>query len=220
MGSAFVDDVDHPTAFKIEVGPFFYFAGDATGAGGQAMLKAIVPYTLFMPSAPGWVEAGKEMYGERLVGFSRYSFSSEHISAAHLEHLCQASAFKEEVNQMDAPFAARFWGRDHFVDLSCFDSVEDFVGRGIGFYLEQRGTVVGAAYSSLVCSKGIEVSLYVLEDYRRQGIATSLSSRLLKWCLENNAEANWDAANPASCKLAEKLGYVPRGEYQAYYLRA
>ena len=94
------------------------------------------------------------------------------------------------------------------------------MGRGVGFYLEQQWTVVGAAYSSLVCSQGIEVSLCVLEDYRRQGIATILSSRLLKWCLEHNAEANWDAANLASCKLAEKLGYVRRGEYQAYYLRA
>jgi len=108
--------------------------------------------------------------------------------------------------------------QDHFVDLSDFDSPEDFVQRGIGFYLEKNGTVVGAAYSSLVCSKGIEVSLFVLEDYRRQGIVTILASRLLKWCIANNADANWDAANPESCKLAEKLGYIQRGEYQAHYL--
>jgi GNAT superfamily N-acetyltransferase len=220
MGRALVDDSQEPTVFKIEVGPFFYFAGDGTGPGGRAMLENIVPYTLFMPSSPGWIEAGKMMYGERLVGFDRYSFSSEHISAEHLDHLCQISAFREDVQRMDLSFAAQLWGQDHFVDLSDFDSAEDFVQRGIGFYLEKRGTVVGAAYSSLVCSRGIEVSLFVMEDYRRQGIATILASRLLKWCIENNAEANWDAANLESCRLAEKLGYIPTGEYQAYYLIA
>ena len=220
MCRAFVDDVLHPTAFKIEVGPFFYFAGDATSSGGHTMLENVAPYTLFMPSSPGWIEAAKGMYGERLVSFNRYSFSSEHISSEHLDHLCQVSAFRGEVRRMDLPFAAQLWGQDQFVDLSDFDSPEDFVQRGIGFYLEKNGTVVGAAYSSLVSSKGIEVSLFVQEDYRRQGIATILGSRLLKWCIENNAEANWDAANPESCKLAEKLGYIHTGEYQAYYLKA
>lgn len=220
MGKAFVVDLQEPTVFKIQVGPFFYFAGDATGFSGRAMQEKIVPYTLFMPSSPGWIEAGKIMYGARLVGFDRYSFSSEHISAEHLDHLCQISAFREDVRQMDLPFAAQLWGQDHFVDLSNFDSAEDFVQRGIGFYLKKHGTVVGAAYSSLVCSRGIEVSLFVLEDYRRQGIATIVVSRLLKWCIENNAEANWDAANTESCKLAEKFGYTQTGEYQAYYLKA
>lgn len=219
MGKAFVDDLQEPTVFMIQTGPFFYFAGDATSPGGREMLENIVPYTLFMPSSPGWLEAGKAMYVERLIGFDRYSFSSEHISADHLGRLCQKSAFRRDVRQMDLSFARRVWDQDHFVDLSNFDSAEDFVGRGIGFYLERHSTVVGAAFSSLVCSMGIEVSIFVQDDYRRQGIATILASCLLKWCLENNAEANWDAANPESCRLAEKLGYIPTGEYQAYYLK-
>ena len=218
MGRAFVDDVQHPAAFKIEVGPFFYFAGDATSSGAYTMLENIVPYTLFMPSSPGWIRAAKEMYDKRLIGFNRYSFSSQQISYEHLDHFCQILAFRGKVRQMDLAFAVKLWEQDHFIDLSDFDSPEDFVQRGIGFYLENSGTVIGAAYSSLVCSKGIEVSLFVLEDYRRQGIATILASRLLKWCLSNNVDANWDAANPESCRLAEKLGYIRRGEYQAQYI--
>lgn len=219
MGRAACDDLLEPTAFKIYVGPFFYLTGDATGPGGQAMLASIMPYTLFMPSAPGWIEAAQRMYGERLVGFDRYSFSAAHISAERLEALCQASAFKEDVRQMDLSLATRLWGQDHFVDLSDFDSAEDFTQRGVGFYLEKRGKVVGAAYSSLVCSQGIEVSLFVDEDYRRRGVATILACRLLQWSLAHQVRANWDAANPESCKLAEKIGYVPTGEYRAYYLR-
>lgn len=220
MGKAFVDDVQYPNVFKIEVGPFFYYAGDVTSTGGQVMLENLTPYMLFMPSAPGWIEAGKTMYGERLAGFTRYSFSFESITAKHLDHLIRTSAFKDKVRRMDQEFAAQLWGKDHFIDLSDFDSAEDFVQRGIGFYIKKSDKVVGSAYSSLVCSKGIEVSLFVLDDYRRQGIATILGSCLLKWCQENNMEAHWDAANLESCKLAEKLGYTPQGTYQAHYLVA
>ena len=220
MGKAFVDDVHEPTAFEIRIGPFLYFAGDATSDGGRAMLEKLTPYRLLMPSAPGWVETAKATYGERLAGFPRYSFSSVHVSVERLDHLCRASAFREDVRQMDLPFATQLWGREHCVDFSDFDSAEDFVRRGVGFYLNRQGMIAGAAYSSLVCSRGIEVSVFVTEDHRRKGVATVLACRLLQWCMQNNAQANWDAANPESCKLAEKLGYIQTGEYRAYYLKA
>jgi hypothetical protein len=75
MGKAYVDHVEAPSAYKIQVGLFFYFAGEASGEGGQEMLSNIQPWTLFMRSSEGWVEAGKSMYGERLIAFDRYSFS-------------------------------------------------------------------------------------------------------------------------------------------------
>jgi len=103
--------------------------------------------------------------------------------------------------------------------VSDFESFVDFEERGIGFYIEKDGKVIGAAYSSLVCSTGIEVSLFVEEEYRLQGVATVLSANLIRWCLEHNMDAHWDAANLESCKLAEKLGYIPTVPYSAYYLK-
>jgi L-amino acid N-acyltransferase YncA len=119
---------------------------------------------------------------------------------------------------MDAAFAARVWGQDHFVDLSYFDSPEDFAQRGLGFYASADHAIVGAAYSQLVCSRGIEVSLYVAPKQRERGLGTLLASHLVKACLEHGQAAHWDAANLESCRLAQKLGYVPCGKYQAYYL--
>lgn len=120
---------------------------------------------------------------------------------------------------MDAALVERVSGQEHFIDVSDFESPADFEGRGIGFYVEKDGKIIGAAYSSLVCTTSIEVSLFIEEEYRRQGIATVLSANLVHWCLENGMDAHWDAANLESCKLAEKLGYVPTGSYQAYYLK-
>ena len=62
------------------------------------------------------------------------------------------------------------------------------------------------------------MSIFVADEYRRQGVATALAAHLLCWCLQNHVDPHWDAANPESCRLARKLGYVPAGDYQAYYL--
>jgi GNAT superfamily N-acetyltransferase len=87
----------------------------------------------------------------------------------------------------------------------------------MGFAVMDGDEILGAAYSSLVCSKGIEVSIYVEKKYRRQGVARALGSRLLLECLRRNLRPNWDAANPESCRLALKLGYVFTEFYEAYF---
>lgn len=219
MGHVIVDDSTNPSVFKIEVGPFFYLAGDAASQAGQKMLASITPYTLFMPSAPGWIEAAQALYRDRLATMQRWGFSAENLSADHVRNLCQISAWHNAIKRMEQPFLDSVWAQDHFVDLSDFDSAEDFYRRSIGFYAEANGTIVGAAYGSLACSRGIEVSIFVLPDYRRQGMATGLAANLIAWCLSHNTEAHWDAANESSCDLAIKLGYTPAESYVAYYLK-
>jgi len=220
MGKAFADDSENPTAFQIEVGPFRYFAGDARSPGGHEMIKNLSPYTLLMPAPAEWMEVAREIHGEKLTPFSRYSFSSENLSVEHLGHLLASSPFKDGIQPIDKTIATQALKEsDSIVDISEFDSAEDFTKRGIGFCLLNNKSMIGAAYSSLVCSRGIEVSMFVFPEHRRKGIAMALGSKLLKWCLKHNMDANWDAANPESCKLAEKLGYVYRETYDAYFLK-
>lgn len=219
MGKAFVDDLENPSAFMIRIGPFHYFAGDSTVNGGLEMVKGFQPYNLFMSASAGWAEAFKQQYGERFVAIERYSFSPEKMSIEHLKELCQSSTFAKDVKRMDTALVERVSRQDHFINVSDFESPVDFEERGIGFYAEKDGKIIGAVYSSLVCSTSIEVSLFVEEEYRRQGIATVLSANLVRWCLEHGIDAHWDAANLESCKLAEKLGYVHAGTYSAYYLK-
>ena len=103
------------------------------------------------------------------------------------------------------------------MDLTAFDSAQDFVARGVGFCLEMEGRVGAAAYSSLVCSRGTEVSIFVEDKYRERGVATALAGKLALYCLMRGGKRHWDAANLESCKLAEKLGDRRSGTYTAYY---
>jgi len=220
MGKAFADDPENPTAFRIGVGPFSYFAGDSGSPVAREMLKDLSSYPLLMPSTEGWIDLAKEVHGERLTPFPRYSFSSENLSIEHLDRLLADSPFRDGIQRIDREIASQALAvQDGVLDLSDFDSAEDFAERGIGFRLMDEECVMGVAFSSLVCSRGIEVSIYVFPEHRRKGVALTLGGKLLKWCLEHNMDPHWDAANPESCTLAEKLGYVQTETYHAYYLR-
>ena len=218
MGTARVDSVACPGVFQVQLGPFLYFAGDAACSAAREAIRGIPAWTFIMPSSKGWLDAMLEIHGEKLLEFDRYSFAAETLSAEHLNSLLANSPVASGIRQMDTDFLVRCQDLPDFLDISAYESGEDFLDRGAGFYLMEGSNIAGTAYGSLVCSRGIEISLFVEETYRRRGIATALSARLLLWCLEHSMEPHWDAANPESCKLALKLGYHYTGSYLAYYL--
>jgi L-amino acid N-acyltransferase YncA len=106
-----------------------------------------------------------------------------------------------------------------FLEYGAFDSPEDLVERGIGYCMMNYGTVIGAAYSSLVANRAIEVSVIVEPEHYRKGIASALCANLLYACVKKGIAPHWDAANEESCLLAEKLGYRKIEDYKAYFLK-
>lgn len=218
MGKAFVDSLTHPTAYRITIGPFWYFAGEAHSTGGYQMMSGLPSYCLFMPSPADWLEVAKETFGHDLQPFTRYSFDTAELSVQHLENLLNKSPYQDFLIPINAELATQLLHQpESYLEISDFDSVQDFIERGLSFAIVDRDQVMGVAYSSLVCSRGIEVSLYVEKPFRQRGVATALASKLVLECLRNNLRPNWDAANPESCKLAKRLGYTFVETYDAYY---
>lgn len=218
LGTVLVDDATQPTAYCIRVGPFGYFAGDARHAGGRLLMQGFPAYRLLMPSPLEWLASAQDVFGEHLKSLPRYSFSSAPLSSEHLTRLLEGSPFRECIIPLSVDLAQQATEQPESpLDLSDFDSAADFIERGLGYTVLDNGRMMGVAYSSLVCSQGIEVSVYVEDADRRQGVATALSSRLLLECLASNLRPNWDAANPESVKLATKLGYRFLESYEAYY---
>lgn len=220
MGAAFVDDLASPQAYRITIGPFWYFGGEANSPGGVEMMKNFPPYNLLMASAPGWVELAQETFGERLQPFTRYSFSAQALSPEHLESVLEGTGQRERLGPIGEELAAGLKDVSAgYFDIEAFDSPADFAGRGLGFAALAGEQVMGVAYASLVFSRALEVSIYVEEPYRRQGVATALGAQLALAALQRGLLPNWDAANPESCRLAEKLGFIPTGTYEAYFYR-
>ena len=220
MGKAFTDSHNNPTVYKIELFPFSYFSGDGAGAAANEVIENLKPHSILLAPAPDWAATARKIHGDNLIQFPRYSFSSESLSTAHLDRLLNENSFRDKINRFDIDAVRKFMtDPDGFADIALFDSPDDFVKRGIAFGVIENDTLKGIAYSSLVNSRAVEVSIYIVKKYRRLGMATGLGCALLKHCLEKKLHPNWDAANLESCKLAEKLGYTATETYDAYYLK-
>jgi GNAT superfamily N-acetyltransferase len=218
LGRAFADDRREPRAFRLEIGPFAYFAGDATSPGSRGLMAALAPRRLMMPSPPTWHRCADAVFGDRLIPLMRYRFDPEPLTEAHLRALLASSRHTDSIAVLDAERANRLLAReDSYLDIEGFASLATFLAEGLGFAVLDGERCLGVAYSSLACSRGIEVSVYVEPEQRRRGLATALASRLLLECLCSGVRPNWDAANPASYKLALKLGLAFVETYNAYY---
>ena len=218
-GEAFVDNLEDPKAFKIQILPFCYFAGDFGGKAAVEMIRQFRPYHLLMAYPDEVIDIARECFGNRLIKFPRYSFSSDSICAERINTFLDSSPHRSRIVPLDSEILSQVAGQpDHFLDILVFESAEDFLKRGFGYALTHGNTLAGVAYSSLVSNAAIEVSVYVEPDYRRKGIATALGCALIRECLSRNIDPHWDAANVESCTLAEKLGYTAIGIYDAYYV--
>lgn len=217
MGAAFVDDLAAPSVYRVEQnGMFTVFAGDAQSHAARTMVASLPPQRMVMPSAPGWFDLLREVWGARLLPLERYSVASDDLSLDHVRGLLAASPHGAAVERI-GPAHARFFA-DGPYEHSAFESYEDFLERSLGVILLRGGEVAGAAYGALACSRGIEISIYVEPPHRERGVGTALGAALVAACLEAGLEPHWDAANPESVRLATRLGYTRPQPYEALFL--
>jgi GNAT superfamily N-acetyltransferase len=220
MGRVFANDPSDPRVLAVRQGPFWYLAGEAGHPAAGDLVACIPPGSLAMPSLPAWIGLLERRLGNRLEAMPRVSFQSDGLSVDHLDSLVADSPHRDRLQAVDADLASRLATLpDPWFELDGYASPADFVARGIGFAVVDGHDVAGAAWSSLVCSTAIEVSVFVDERHRRRGVATTVAARLVLESMDRGLRPNWDAANEESCRLAMKLGFVPAGSYLARYLR-
>lgn len=99
-----------------------------------------------------------------------------------------------------------------------FDSVEDFLTHGIGFCITQNDRIVSAVTSMAAAGRVINIEMETHYDYRNKKLGAAVCAALLLYCLDNNIEAQWLAANDISGKLAEKLGYDRGDSYKTFII--
>lgn len=101
------------------------------------------------------------------------------------------------------------WARDF---VSQFTD-EAYAAQGLGVLVRSEGSFAAGAGSYAAYPGGIEVQVETREAFQGRGLATVAAAALILRGHERGLRVTWDAANPASARIAEKLGYVPRGAY-------
>ncbi|HUZ17231.1 MAG TPA: GNAT family N-acetyltransferase, partial [Spirochaetia bacterium] len=99
-----------------------------------------------------------------------------------------------------------------------FESPDAYLRKGAGFCVVERSDntwrLVSGASSFSVLDNIVEFQVDTDPSYRRRGFAAAASAQLALHCLEAGLIPHWDAANTASCGLAEKLGFTPKEDYR------
>jgi GNAT superfamily N-acetyltransferase len=218
MGRAFVDDIDKPTCYCVNNSIFWYFTGDAATPAAERMMRQFPANHLLMHSGTGWAELAQKVFGDKLQSETRYSMSSDTLTPDHLSGILENSKYHGRIVPIDAVIAERMTSQPKsYLEIDDFDSITDFCERGFGFTMLDGEEFMGAASSALVCSTGIEVSVYVVKKYRERGVATALCANLLLESLTRGLRPHWDACCPESVKLAKKLGYTFVETYESYF---
>ena len=146
----------------------------------------------------------------------RYAFDTpESWNIARLTALIQALPAGFTLHPMDGALYARCRQVQQLSDLCGCDGDEvAFFAHGLGVIALHGQEIVGGASAYAWDDAGIEVEIDTLPPFRRRGVAAACGAALILRCLAAHRRVHWDAANPISARLAARLGFLSRGEYE------
>lgn len=221
MGTAYVDDLENPTVAQIVVGIFVFYAGDPNSKVAEELLYNLPNFTLVIVDSDDWKSRIESVHSSRIEKFQRYRFEKkpEHLDRTHIQNLLSSLPEGYEIKKVDKDIASGASFNELSEDfVSQFDSVDDFINRGVGYAVLHEGKVVSAATSFSIFDNGIEIEIATHPQYKRKGLATITASALILDCLDSGQYPSWDGANSESVELAKKLGYIFEESYDTYFI--
>lgn len=206
-----------PAIFLIQNGSFYILGGDSENSQSENIVNMIPNGATILPSPMCWISILEKQPNITLQPYERYSLNHENISIAHLDKIIFSKPNELEIDAVDVTLAADISKDEKFnYHFQNFKSESDFLNRGVGFVARYDGAIVGVASSALVCSRGYEISIMVLPEFRGQSFGKILAANLVRSILSRNKVPHWDSANEISLNLAQQLGYEFKGKYQVH----
>lgn len=217
MGRVLADRPERPRAAVAAAGDFLVCGGSA-GLSAAHLLRAAMSgqKRAWIVYAPGsWQDALARVtafHPEERIAFD----SAVQPEDSRLRRLVAAAPAELRFPAIAGDWIARCrtetWSRDFVAE---FPADGDFAAFGLGVLAVRDGIAVAGASSYLRWQDGIEVQVQTREGYEGRGYATLAAAALILRAQARGLHVCWDAANPASARIAEKLGFRRVGEYAA-----
>ena len=220
MGTAWCDRRGTPQSAQIITGDFCFFAGIPNLDLVRNIPADFPAKTILMvPPSFGWATMIEQVYRQRHTAFYRYAFAKDPSVFNHknLRRLAASLPPGFERKTIDETLFHQVKQQEWSQDLcSQFPTYSTYQAHGIGIVALQNGVIASGASSYTYYDGGIEIQIDTHPQYRRMGLAQACASQLILDCLERSVYPSWDAANRASCLLAQKLGYRLQKRYLVY----
>ena len=224
MGDIYVseDGNGRPEAAAAILGDFCFLAGKTNGE-----LAAFWPadrkegFRILVPRSQEWEPVIEERLKGRAKKTVRYAIKKEPqvFDREFLKKAAASAGSGFEIRRIDEELYHRCLGEGWSRDLvALFGSYERYRDLGVGVAALCGGELVSGASSYTRYRDGIEIEIDTKKDFRRRGLAFACGASLILACLDRGLYPSWDAQNPWSAALAEKLGYHFSHEYTAYEL--
>lgn len=220
MGDAWADQIPDPNCAQIIIGDFCFLAGDPLSPGAINLIRHMPRNLLTIPKDQDWGQLLVNHWQGKCRKIKRYALKKEPdvFDKKYLSELVKAIPEGYQIKPVDQDvyqWSHHSWGRDF---CSQFPTWEDYQRDGLGFVVWYQGEIAAGASSYTVYDGGIEIEVDTREDHTRKGLASACSARLILECLDKGIYPSWDAANPISLALAQKLGYHPGDPYDTYVI--
>lgn len=220
MGSVYVDREDDIHSAAAVLGDFCFLAGEpCEELIVSAAMWADQNFIIMIPQDEKWAGMIEGTLKEQAVQVTRYAmkkqgdvFDREKLKKAvqSLPEGFELAAIDEKLYHYCKTLE---WSKDL---VSQFEDYQAYQKLGIGVAVLYQGELTAGASSYSRYLKGIEIEIDTKEEYRRRGLAYACGAQLILDCLDRGLYPGWDAQNPKSRALAEKLGYEFDYAYKAY----
>ena len=219
----FADDEAHPTAAVVVMERFGigFAAGDAAHA--PALLARLHdwhpwyavndPPLEWQPALAAW---SKESYAAIRYGFTNDPRSFDPAALHGLARVPAGFSIRPYDHGLLEQALAAEWSEDQ---MGVFLTPEDFLAHGMGLAVVDEAGRLAAGCISFCChGDGYEIQVDTRPDLRGRGLGACVSAAFVLRALERGKNPRWDAANCASLRLAQKLGYVFTAAFPAWML--
>lgn len=211
MGEVFVTDTEAPRCAMAYLGDFAFYAGEPDAELFNAVLKDGL---VMVPLNEGWARLIEKSFPQAKKAV-RYSTKKDtRFDREKLKALAASLPKGYELCPIEGGLLDRCFAEGYFAPFGSRANYSATGGRG--FAVMKAGDIAAAASSYSRYREGIEVDVMTAEKERRKGLASAAAAALILRCLDEGLYPSWDAANPVSLRLAQKLGYEFGREYTVY----
>lgn len=221
MGKVYGNGRESPTSSLTILKDFAFLAGQPDREL-IALAMENTDFRILVPQNQAWSQAIEAVYGTCAKAVTRYATRKDNIfeysALQTLLHTIPHGLSLHPVNEMlYQKCLLSSWSRDLVSSFPCW---KEYAQWGLGVVLcDNKGAILSGASSYNRYSHGIEIEIDTHPDFRRRGYALLCGAALILLCRKQGLYPSWDAQNPGSLSLAQKLGYTFSHTYTAYEVR-